>query len=119
MVHTRLRDAGVNETVKAFRIGKRSTANTKRPLKITLPNENIARSLIESNKNNDNINSHFKLDRTKSQQEFFKKVKLELEERKAKGEHNLCIRYNNDVPYVTVINNSGASIKSRLRSSKK
>lgn len=77
--------------------------SSPRPIKITLNSREIALELIR--KSPSLKNSTFKqislsFDKTPKQLEYYKQLKLELEERKNNGETNVKIKYFNGVPKI-------------------
>lgn len=94
-------------TFATARVGK-SIPNKTRPLKIILSDESMVVSFL-SNFSSDSAalvdqglsGVKASRDRTPRELEYFKSLKSEMELRSSKGEKDLCIRYRNNVPYIT------------------
>ena len=91
------------DTIKLIRLGRYNSEKC-RPIRITLPNEDIVHNSIRSVKNltkcQEYKNVSISLDRTPRQIEYFKKVKKELEDRVNAGENDKIIKYFNGVPKI-------------------
>lgn len=85
---------------KIIRLGRVRPNNSSRPLKIILNNPEEAKLLLKSNY--PECQYQFRSDRTQKQMEYFKQIKETLNRRKSEGEHNIIIKYRNDVPYITI-----------------
>lgn len=91
--------------VKPIRLGSFSERKT-RPIKITLNTEESVHNLIRkskilrTHKDYKNKKVSIAFDRTPRQQQYFQKVKQELNERKQSGETNLRIKYVRGMPQI-------------------
>lgn len=97
-----------NHEIKAFRIGKESTTNTIRPIKVILPSEKQVHAVIKKAKEL-RSNSSYKsvsisFDRTPKQIDHYRQLKKNLEERMKNGETNLKIKYTNGYPKIVHLN---------------
>lgn len=85
------------------RIGKPS-GNKPRPLKLSFKRVDMAKLVLRKSsslKNNENFSRIFvSSDKTRAQQEFFRSVQAELNERKNKGEKHLRIKYVTNIPVI-------------------
>lgn len=94
--------------IKPIRLGKYLPNMGKpRPIKVVFKDEQIVHNII--NKSRQLKNSEFSYvsispDRTPKQIEYYKTLKNELNERKAKGENNLTIKYINGIPTIKSLN---------------
>ena len=86
------------DDVKAFfRIGKERNSSKPRPIVIKLSNEDIRLKLLklrnlQYNDDSQDHNIYINPDRTKKEQEIYRKLLSELKERRSKGEENIAIR---------------------------
>ena len=86
------------DDVKAFfRIGKERNSSKPRPIVIKLSNEDIRLKLLklrnlQYNDDSQDYNIYINPDRTKKEQEIYRKLLSELKERRSKGEENIAIR---------------------------
>ncbi|KAJ8933325.1 hypothetical protein NQ318_020828 [Aromia moschata] len=80
----------------------RHMPNKIRPIRVTLEDEEQVRKIISKAKDiktQEQLGTFFmSYDKTPRQQEQFRRVKKELEERKSKGEKNIKIAYSNGTP---------------------
>jgi len=84
---------------KVLRLGRHHANNSPRPLKIIFHNDNDAITALRSNSGQ--TTNILKPDRTRSQMEYYKNIRQELEARKSNGESHIIIKYRNDVPYIS------------------
>lgn len=93
----------ITSDIKPIRLGKYSPQK-KRPIKIKLNSEQEVVDIIRNAKKISNSRYHKKIsisfDRTPKQQDLYRKIKYELQERLGSGETNLIIRYRNNVPVI-------------------
>lgn len=91
------------DNIKPVRLG-RYNSDKCRPIRITLPNEDIVHNLIKSVKNFKKRREYktisISLDRTPRQIEYFKNVKRELEDRVKAGENDKMIKFINAIPKI-------------------
>lgn len=92
-------DIGLQD-IKVFRLGK-FQPNRIRPLKVCFLTNNEALMVLRNKKSLTVPNVKIFADQTKSQREYFNKVKNQLEECKRRGEQKI-IKYINNVP--TLVN---------------
>ena len=85
---------------KVIRIGSYKP-DSIRPLKIVCNNEDVAKEILRSNKNNSNRNNHFRPDLTRVQRDFNKSVLNDFRDRLSKGESDLTVKYKNNLAYIT------------------
>ncbi|KAL3287386.1 hypothetical protein HHI36_001859 [Cryptolaemus montrouzieri] len=89
------------QIVKVLRLGKKSNKN--RPTKVVLDSQDIALKVLKnktavSGATNEKI-SIFE-DRTVLQRTYLNNVRDQLQQRKEAGEHNIAIKYNNEIPTI-------------------
>lgn len=87
----------------ALRLGKIS--KNVRPIRVTLPNQHDIFNVLK-NKFKLRQSENFKLisistDRSLGQRKYFKTVLDELNTRKAAGENDIFIKYNNNIPFIS------------------
>lgn len=91
------------QDIKPVRLG-RYNSDKCRPLRITLPNEDIVhnsiRSVMNLKKSQEYKAISISLDRTPRQIQYFKKVKKELEDRVNAGENDKILKYVNGIPKI-------------------
>lgn len=88
--------------IRVMRLGKPKN-NKPAPLKVQLTTrEEVYVILKNKRKLKDlNINISISTDQTKIQQDYSKKIWMELDHRKKKGEDNIFIKYINGIPVIT------------------
>lgn len=95
-----------NTNFKAYRLGF-FTSSKIRPIKVIYENDHSVRKILKNSKQLKASRTFDKLiiaaDRTKKQNEYFKKVKQELADRTNAGE-NCRIKYFNNIPKVVPLN---------------
>ncbi|KAJ3665122.1 hypothetical protein Zmor_000635 [Zophobas morio] len=84
---------------KIIRVGM-PKPNVVRPLKIVYENDDIAKDVLRSNKNNNNRNHHFRPDLTKIQRDYNNSIRKEFKDKVAQGNTNVMLRYKNNMPYI-------------------
>lgn len=86
--------------IKIDRIGRPNKNNIK-ALKITLSNHDEVQQIVKNKSKLDRLERiYISTDLTKRQQEEFKKVKKELDQRRSRGEEDWIIRYVNGSPKI-------------------
>lgn len=95
--------------IRCHRLGKfNRVPGTPRPVKVVLNNSDEVYGLIKkfstSKENNRHGDISLSFDRTPRQVELYKKLKLELEDRKNSGENGLKIKYSNGTPKIVSLN---------------
>lgn len=95
--------------VTILRVGKPNPTNKyPRMIKLVMPNERDARTILRNKKSLIEKVSTSKLsiisDQTPSQVQLLKDLRGELDTRKANGEQNLTIKYIHGIPKITSIN---------------
>lgn len=99
------------QSLQAHRIGSSQNASNSRPrlVKVKLCNSDVARTIIRNASKARNFpelnNIYINPDRTPMQQQYFKKIRSELQSRISNGESNLRITYNNGIPSITMKKN--------------
>lgn len=99
------------DDIKVHRIGSPQNSPNARPrlVKVKLSNPETARTVLRSAAKirsfPDFRNIYVNPDRTHMQMQYFKKIKAELDSRKANGENNIRISYVNGIPKVTQLKN--------------
>lgn len=93
--------------LKAFRLG-RSQTNKFRPLKVQLSSREDVFSILKNKAKlrELNINVIISTDQTKMQQDYYRKIKSELDGRKDNGEENIYIKYINGIPTIVKSKNA-------------
>lgn len=95
---------------KPLRLGKfdPSKSDRKRPLKITLPDVQDVKKALKNYKNLREVDKfktfYLSKDKTPFQVNLYRKARKELLDRRAAGEHDVRIKYVNDVPRIVKIN---------------
>lgn len=87
-------------TFKAIRVGK-SIAEKVRPMKVILSSRDIVASCLRNKHKLKDSGTNLGTDLTKSQRDYYKSLRTELNNRLASGEKDLIIRYKLGVPYIT------------------
>lgn len=95
--------------ITIFRVGKPNVANKyPRMIKLVMPSEHDARTILRNKKNLIGKSSTSKLsiisDQTPSQVQLLNRLRGELDARKANGEPNLTIKYIHGVPKIISTN---------------
>lgn len=95
------------DSIKVFRVGK-SHNNKPAPVKVILASRNDVLNILKNKKilKETNDKRTISTDQTKMQQEYLKKVKTELNNRKQNGEENIYIKYVNGIPTIAQSKNS-------------
>lgn len=90
------------DAITITRLGK-GHDNSPAPLKVKLRSRDDVFTILKNKRKLKEIHPTVSIgtDQTKLQQEYFKKVKGELERRKGNGETNLFIKYINGIPTIT------------------
>lgn len=93
--------------LKAFRLG-RSQIKKLLPLKVQLSSREDVFSILKNKAKlrELNINVIISTDQTKMQQDYYRKIKSELDGRKDNGEQNIYIKYVNGIPTIVKSKNA-------------
>ncbi|KAK5641588.1 hypothetical protein RI129_010135 [Pyrocoelia pectoralis] len=86
------------EPRRIIRVGK--TGRSPRPMKIIYPDQELAKNILRSNKNQPQNSLRFRADRTPMQMNYIKSILNEFSRRKDGGEANITLKYINDVPTI-------------------
>nr|CAH7738544.1 unnamed protein product [Callosobruchus chinensis] len=95
------------DSIKPIRLGV-FTSSKKRPIKVTLDNNDIVRKVLTNARKLQSSNRYKTIilssDRTKRQIDFYKATKQELIERQNSGETNCRIKFFNGTPRIVNLN---------------
>lgn len=95
--------------ISLFRLGKYDPSKPRpRPIKVKLPRDELVGTLLKNTKNlktnKDFSNIVIASDRTPRQQEHYRSVRMELQQRLNNGETNLTIKYVKGIPSIVPLN---------------
>ena len=89
------------DTTIDFRVNRIGKSGEKpRPMRVVLPDSNIALKVIKQKKKLNNSPARISADLTFRQRQELKKLYEELNTRKENGEENLSLRYTKGLPYI-------------------